>query len=370
MPCKPGSGGRLPTYSQGLRQRRGPTGGDESCSFVNHIVSLLRLARLCFRRCSCCSIANIVVDWLLGSLKAAQTASDCVRRAGPPEGEEPAQNFSRSTMESKKHLDASSKHQENPLVNKPIEANEEEEDDDYMSPALLERLIPSSASASAGAKSLPAARTKPVAQTEQEVLAQGLATALDKDNLGYKLFAKLGYKPEDSSAKPPIELVVKTDRMGIGLETELKQSAKRIRDQALEDARKRGAQEDEIRKQYIQAKGQKFESKRVLGQLRKARQILADLNDQLGAFPEAKEAAVKDPSEIQIESLSESDSGEVDSSPVDLPKEDVDPLYWLQNVVDQLRGEPYFWCFWCGSRFENEQDLEDNCPGRFEEDHD
>ncbi len=40
----------------------------------------------------------------------------------------------------------------------------------------------------------------------------------------------------------------------------------------------------------------------------------------------------------------------------------------LIELLDLLRYEHYY-CFYCGIKYENERDLQSNCPGFFEEDH-
>jgi hypothetical protein len=41
----------------------------------------------------------------------------------------------------------------------------------------------------------------------------------------------------------------------------------------------------------------------------------------------------------------------------------------LKLLLDYLRGK-YSYCFWCGTQYEDVIDLEQNCPGPEEDDHD
>ena len=41
----------------------------------------------------------------------------------------------------------------------------------------------------------------------------------------------------------------------------------------------------------------------------------------------------------------------------------------LQLTLDYLRRR-YAYCFWCGTEYENQEDMEQNCPGPEEDDHD
>jgi len=246
----------------------------------------------------------------------------------------------------------------------------EDEEDDYMSVSLLAS-IEQAAPKPAVRKTTATAAVPTTTFTESEILAHGLAKPIDQDNVGFQMLSKLGYKP-DADARAPIELVVKTNRMGVGLDTQLKESAKRIRDQALSDAKKRQKREDEIRNAYLQSRGNQYEEKKVIGQLRKARKVLANLNEDLGIGKHEPEA-VNDPSMIEIAS-SESDTDDADQAPTlaavpAAPAAQDNPLALLQDVVDELRAPPYLWCFWCAARYADEADMEANCPGRFEEDH-
>lgn len=41
----------------------------------------------------------------------------------------------------------------------------------------------------------------------------------------------------------------------------------------------------------------------------------------------------------------------------------------LTRVTTYLRRQ-YYYCFWCGTQYDNEQDLSENCPGEEEDAHD
>lgn len=40
----------------------------------------------------------------------------------------------------------------------------------------------------------------------------------------------------------------------------------------------------------------------------------------------------------------------------------------LEKVVQYLRQE-HSYCFWCSAQYYGQKDLEENCPGEFEDDH-
>jgi rubrerythrin len=41
----------------------------------------------------------------------------------------------------------------------------------------------------------------------------------------------------------------------------------------------------------------------------------------------------------------------------------------LEQVLDYLRNA-YYYCFWCGTQYASAEELEKDCPGLTEEDHD
>ena len=41
----------------------------------------------------------------------------------------------------------------------------------------------------------------------------------------------------------------------------------------------------------------------------------------------------------------------------------------LELVLDYLRNK-YAYCFWCGTQYDDQEDMENSCPGTDEESHD
>ena len=240
--------------------------------------------------------------------------------------------------------------------------------------AAVEAAAPMPARGAASSARMEATASKSRPLSEQEVLAAGLAKPIESDNVGFQMLSKIGFRAGEEKAKPPLDLKVKSDRMGVGLDTQLKESAKRIRNQAVEDAKKRRLEEEDIRDLYVRSRGEEFEAKRVWGQIHRAKRVLANLNEAMNIVSAASNVVV-DPAQIFVEdseSSSEEESvggAEVAKNKAEEEKKKLEPLRVLQVVIDELRGPPYFWCFWCGCKYEDEADMEANCPGQFEEDH-
>lgn len=100
-----------------------------------------------------------------------------------------------------------------------------------------------------------------------------LATALDSSNKGFKLMAKLGYKPGETLGKSedarvnPIEVSMKEDRGGIGLDTEKK---RKIREELEHESKRVKAEETDYRERLRLER----EEKRWEGQLIGAQKVL------------------------------------------------------------------------------------------------
>lgn len=72
-------------------------------------------------------------------------------------------------------------------------------------------------------------RQKTVAELERESRDKGLNTAISKDNKGFKLLEKMGFRPGESlgrsrsGIKEPIDIVLKQGTSGVGRESHLRE---------------------------------------------------------------------------------------------------------------------------------------------------
>lgn len=311
-----------------------------------------------------------------------------------------------------------------------------DEDDDYMS-FNLEALPAASAPAPSrrrGADAAAGAATAPPPRkSARAVLEEGLAQPIPESNIGFKLLAKMGYKPPtaagatDDDATPtrarhrdPITVVLKSDRTGLGVvDPSAVLSGRNVPAPGAEhketpaEAREREAREAEARSAFLRSRGAQFESRRVRGQLRKARAVRAQLDDALGLAKPAPPTSA-DPNEVALDTGADDEDqtlrprpghelGEVAWDPSDEDEDDddqdgqsdddqdgqsaeghpapasraaaveedeQDPTTALDAEVQALRGAPYWYCFWCSARYEGEDDLARHCPGPAEADHD
>lgn len=71
----------------------------------------------------------------------------------------------------------------------------------------------------------------------------------------------------------------------------------------------------------------------------------------------------KDQDETNAESVENPDSESEDETP-----EEFSPAEKLEMLTNYIRTA-YNFCFWCGIRYEDQQDLNENCPGLNKDDH-
>ncbi|XP_056423394.1 G patch domain-containing protein 11 isoform X2 [Hyla sarda] len=211
-------------------------------------------------------------------------------------------------------------------------------------------------------------RQKSMKEVEKERRDTVLNVALSNENKGFALLQKMGYKKGQALGKKgdgiiePIPLNIKTGRSGIGHE-EMK---KRKAEENLESFRRKvlmsqKAQEQAADDFRVRMRSKKEEQK-LEGDLRKSQKACLQLDEQKGiACP--REAWYWPPTDVQDDSeTSEEDEDEV-------KEQELSTLEKLQILTSYLRGQ-HLYCIWCGTTYEDEEDLQSNCPGDTSEDHD
>ncbi|KAK0153708.1 G patch domain-containing protein 11 [Merluccius polli] len=187
-------------------------------------------------------------------------------------------------------------------------------------------------------------RQKTYKEQEKESREAALHNTISNGNKGFALLQKMGYKAgqglgkEGAGRVEPIPLNIKTDRGGIGMEKVKKRKA----EQELENYR----QKAQARQQN---ETQSLEDFRV-------RSISVPREDWYWPQPEADE-------EDNDEAKQEEEEKEEEDETVELTTFDK-----LQILTSYLRGV-HFYCIWCGTTYNDEDDLCDNCPGDTAADH-
>jgi hypothetical protein len=248
-------------------------------------------------------------------------------------------------------------------------------------------------------------------------------TSLDASNKGFQMMAKLGYKPGSGLGKgasgrtEPIQLAMKEDKSGIGLENEKKRKFR----EEVEKSKKRAKAEEGRKLDYREQTRLEKAANRAEGQFKGAQRVIENIEsktaeDQEDAAKSDMNGKAEGPSPIDklplksidvvwrglirhrrqkeaesimkriVRDVYESDDEDVlgDFKPrrrkqqtyveEDLDEEDeeldefnaLEPQERLRRVVEYLRNK-YNYCFWCMCRYPDEQ--MEGCPGITEEDH-
>ncbi|KAF2789544.1 G-patch-domain-containing protein [Melanomma pulvis-pyrius CBS 109.77] len=268
-----------------------------------------------------------------------------------------------------------------------------------------------------------AARVKSKAELKAEAEAareESLATALPSSNKGFKMMAKFGFKQGDTlgksedARKEPIQINIKEDKGGIGLESEKKRKFMETMAKADKEAKRIKATEGD----YLELRRQEQLEKKAERQLynaQKTAELLAEEAAEENSQGVSQQVPLKDVNVLwrglarrrlekndhqkQERELHNSlasrlpvyhDDEEDNDSKIALGR-DADPFYRsLMNddveedselaifealpAADRLRQialflrEKYHYCFWCGHRYPDA--TMDGCPGVTEEEHD
>lgn len=252
---------------------------------------------------------------------------------------------------------------------------------------------------------------------------QALASTLDASNKGFKMMAKLGYKPGATLGKStdartePIHLSMKEDRGGIGMDSEKKRKMREL----IEDGERQEKKTKVDQVDYRERLRQEREEERLSRQAHAAQKVLEGLDteqeEQLakstksditpvekrplksinvlwrGLIKERREREANENMKREVQNsltyskpdYGESDDEEDDSHPSkkgnmleffeqDLEDEDEElaefnaltPVERLDKVAQDLRSR-HLYCFWCKTKYDDADFL--GCPGATEEAH-
>ncbi|XP_054263816.1 G patch domain-containing protein 11-like [Macrosteles quadrilineatus] len=236
-------------------------------------------------------------------------------------------------------------------------------------------------------------RNPSLKEKESSHRESGLSKPIDPENKGFKMLQKLGFKPGSGLGKSgegrvePVSVEVKADRQGLGRKSSLEEIARlraKYRAEAKEkllninDYRSRKAEEAAERKASLDL----FKSQRVCWELDTKESI--EEPAELWFWPANKVPKVL---EEDLEEEKEDEDAEVDQQTSSTnedetmdhssPEEDSDvacedDTFSVQEKLEMLTlylRQTYLYCVWCGHTFEDERDLQQDCPGPLREDH-
>ncbi|XP_005103362.1 G patch domain-containing protein 11 isoform X2 [Aplysia californica] len=208
---------------------------------------------------------------------------------------------------------------------------------------------------------------------------KGLQTSLSSDNKGFALLQKMGYKPgmgigkQEKGRVDPVSIEVKADRGGLGRDTERKRKvAEMDRWRA-----KRQKTEETRTSSFLHRMSDRYSERNAERDLRTAQKACLQLDQQEGLaepnedffWPQSclatrsgdedqeEEETMNDP----CSRVTASHDDEEEDEELESVTEFSDPEK-LEILTKYLRNT-YKFCIWCGTRYDNAQDLDASCPG-------
>lgn len=184
-----------------------------------------------------------------------------------------------------------------------------------------------------------------------------------------------------------MELNVKLGRGGIGVETEEREEQKVRVEAHLKKMKEVVEKQEELLVDYRKRKRATVDVKQVSGDLWKMRKACQELDVQTG---------LETPTVSWFWPIYKDRTGEIHEEPATFKKfkheeKEIKYIYFngkesepevrieeleeeelttrLGSIVEYLKTTHYY-CHWCGSKFDNEKELSDQCPGTTREDHD
>jgi len=200
---------------------------------------------------------------------------------------------------------------------------------------------------------------KPKKQREQETLQEALSKPIDSSNKGYQILMRMGFEGktlgkscgEGSTSrglKEPIPIVIKTDRKG-------------IREKMIKSSEASGPQECVLLGRFQDKEKRNLDVRQTRSDVCLSRKACFNLDSLEGKGPEKEYFW---PWHV-MKALKEKEEEEIDE------QEPTEEEYSQQLIeITKYLRETYFYCVWCGTRFENDNDLKESCPGDTKVSHD
>ncbi|XP_049457060.1 G patch domain-containing protein 11 [Epinephelus fuscoguttatus] len=213
-------------------------------------------------------------------------------------------------------------------------------------------------------------RQKTFKEQEKESREAALQNTISNENKGFALLKKMGYTAgqglgkEGTGRVDPIPLNIKTDRGGIGMEEMKKRKAEEELEHYRQKVRAKQQNETKSLEDFRSRVRTEREERKIEGDLKRSQRACEQLDSQKGITAPREDwywpKAETDEEEDALKEEEEEEEEEI----VELTSFDK-----LQILTSYLRGI-HFYCIWCGTTYNDEEDLCSNCPGDTAADHD
>lgn len=277
-----------------------------------------------------------------------------------------------------------------------MSANLDDEEDDYMSDAILTKCTdtrPGLVSANTARihkveKKIKESNVKNIVKSksvvEHEKREEGLQSAIKSDNKGFALLAKMGYKPgmgigkQGEGRKEPVGINVKTGRGGLGAEADRKRRKEQWTTMRASRLIKRQKMESNLKRDFQQRMSSKFTDGKAERDVIKSQKVCEQLDSEMGTtipdewyfWPKSMLPKKKKKNEtetgLSVEVVEEEEDDDED-------EEEEEDFLTNQEKLEALTAylrTIHLYCIWCGTKFEDEDDLSTNCPGDTADAHD
>lgn len=245
-------------------------------------------------------------------------------------------------------------------------------DDDYMSDKFIqelekaEELNKSKLNKSKRLCTRKEPQQQPVQQKPKNIMErhreEGLAKSIPSTNKGFAMLAKMGYKPGEGIGKnssgisEPVGIEVKNDKKGFGkrrtnaeiIQEFQERLAAKINETTVESFRNRLAEEKMKKFNEIDL----YKSQKVCKQLDENENIEPE---EIWFWPEVQEH--QDEEEENDNEVN--DEEETENIPAECK---------LEVLTEYLRFK-HLYCIWCAVKYNDIEDLQDNCPGNTRNEH-
>ncbi|XP_070697275.1 G patch domain-containing protein 11 isoform X1 [Pempheris klunzingeri] len=232
-------------------------------------------------------------------------------------------------------------------------------------------------------------RQKSYRQQEKEGREEALQSTISSSNKGFALLQKMGYRAgqglgkEGAGRVDPIPLNIKTDRGGIGMEEVKKRKAEEELERRQQKVRVKQQNETKSLEDFRFAASRhrpsmqygrhsvcgcdpllfhsrsrvrtEREERKTEGDLRRSQRACEQLDSQKGITVPREDWYWPKPESDDEEE--EDDDSKEDEEAVELTSFDK-----LHILTSYLRGV-HVYCIWCGTAYNDEDDLSSNCPG-------
>eukprot|EP01121_Diplochlamys_sp_Union-15-3_P018074 TRINITY_DN6502_c0_g1_i1.p1 TRINITY_DN6502_c0_g1~~TRINITY_DN6502_c0_g1_i1.p1 ORF type:complete len:253 (+),score=55.27 TRINITY_DN6502_c0_g1_i1:41-760(+) len=215
-------------------------------------------------------------------------------------------------------------------------------------------------------KKPPPRKQKPLKQLEVESREKGLNEPIPETNKGFKLLEKMGYKKgmglgrQGTGIIDPLSLEIKTSKTGLGKDDFKKKQEElfKIRNKLID--KQKETQRRKVELSYNDRMRSKFEDKKSISHVTQ----LISISKQL----DIQENKSDNPLMVEFDELEKEDN------PISLREylEVMEPEVRAKKLIDFLEylRSTYKYCYFCGTKYDSQEELNEKCPGLLEDVHD